>query len=265
MFYHSALILALAKKKSIINSFVSRGHQAEIYEEQEPHKSLFKNVKLKYVDRLCLISEHAKLYIQNNYPFSKSKLDVSYLGVKDHGLNPEKSEVFTIVSCSKYAPHKRIHLIVESLKRINDNYNWYHLGFIPDAIQEEFNNQLKENKHKNVFFPGDLSNQKVLEFYRSTPIDLFINVSSIEGLSVAIMEAISFGIPVIGTDINGTREIVTNESGYLMPINFDTLERLCAQFALFGRFIVGGDSSQRFKCLIGTTAHFDKSFARFII
>lgn len=222
--YHPALFLSILKDKNIINSFVSRGHQAEVYDYAYPEKNTFKYFKLNHVSKVFLISEHARNYLCETYPKFKQKFEVSYLGVKDHGLNPEKSEVFTIVSCSKFAPHKRIHLIVEALRGIDFNYKWYHLGYIPDAVQAQFKNQLQENRNKEIFFPGDLSNQKVLEFYKTTPIDIFINVSSIEGLSVAIMEAISFGIPAVGTDINGTREIVTDKSGYLLPINFDTRE-----------------------------------------
>ena len=51
---------------------------------------------------------------------------------------------------------------------------------------------------------------------RSQPIDIFINVSSSEGLPVAIMEAISFDIPIIATNVGGTSEIVTPETGILI-------------------------------------------------
>ena len=40
-------------------------------------------------------------------------------------------------------------------------------------------------------------------------IDLFINTSSSEGVPVSIMEALSVGIPIIATDVGGTKEIVT--------------------------------------------------------
>ena len=45
---------------------------------------------------------------------------------------------------------------------------------------------------------------------------MFINVSSTEGIPVSIMEAMSFGIPVIATAVGGTPEIVNNENGYLL-------------------------------------------------
>ena len=38
------------------------------------------------------------------------------------------------------------------------------------------------------------------------------------------MEAISFGSPVIATDVGGTSEVVTEETGVLIPADFDVKE-----------------------------------------
>ena len=34
------------------------------------------------------------------------------------------------------------------------------------------------------------------------------------------MEAIRFGIPIIGTDVGGNKEIVTQKTGVLIPVDF---------------------------------------------
>ena len=51
------------------------------------------------------------------------------------------------------------------------------------------------------------------------PVDLFLNVSEYEGVPVSVMEAQSFGIPVIATAVGGTPEIVNEENGFLLPEN----------------------------------------------
>jgi glycosyltransferase involved in cell wall biosynthesis len=46
---------------------------------------------------------------------------------------------------------------------------------------------------------------------------LFVNLSDSEGLPVAIMEAMSAGVPVVATDVGGTAEIVSSaKSGVLL-------------------------------------------------
>ena len=50
------------------------------------------------------------------------------------------------------------------------------------------------------------------------PVDFFVNTSSTEGLPVSVMEACSFGIQTIATNVGGTGEIVKDgETGFLVP------------------------------------------------
>ncbi|MCE7921378.1 MAG: glycosyltransferase, partial [Chloroflexi bacterium CFX1] len=49
--------------------------------------------------------------------------------------------------------------------------------------------------------------------------DVFLNVSSTEGTSVAMMEAVSCGIPVLATAVGGNVEIVREKNGFLLGEN----------------------------------------------
>ncbi|WP_347000298.1 glycosyltransferase, partial [Bacteroides cellulosilyticus] len=80
-------------------------------------------------------------------------------------------------------------------------------------------------KNINYVLTGQVSNAKILDFYRNNHVDLFINVSSSEGIPVSIMEAISFGIPVVATNVGGTNEIVVDgEDGFLLGKDFELKE-----------------------------------------
>ena len=77
---------------------------------------------------------------------------------------------------------------------------------------------------------SDISNVKLLgrvdnnlEFLNS--LDLLINTSSIEGIPLTAMEAISQGIPVIAPNIGGISElIIDGQNGYLYDVaDFDSL------------------------------------------
>ena len=67
-----------------------------------------------------------------------------------------------------------------------------------------------------IEFHGQKQNHEVIDFLSRNYIDAFVNVSISEGLPVSIMEAISFGIPVIATDVGGVKEIVNEVTGILM-------------------------------------------------
>ncbi len=59
-----------------------------------------------------------------------------------------------------------------------------------------------------------------MDYYRLNPVDLFINTSLSEGgCPVGIVEALSFGIPIIATNIGGNPETVNSKNGVLLPAN----------------------------------------------
>lgn len=47
--------------------------------------------------------------------------------------------------------------------------------------------------------------------------DLFVLASRAEGLSLAVVEALGAGLPVVVTDVGGHREVVTPDTGWLVP------------------------------------------------
>jgi glycosyltransferase involved in cell wall biosynthesis len=72
--------------------------------------------------------------------------------------------------------------------------------------------------------------------------DLLWSTSGYEGQSNAILEAMAAGVPVVASDIPGTRELVVpDETGYLIPVGDRAAfakfsERLLSDAALAGRF-----------------------------
>jgi glycosyltransferase involved in cell wall biosynthesis len=63
----------------------------------------------------------------------------------------------------------------------------------------------------NVFFMGNIPNAGAYNEY----VDLFILPSNYEGLPIVILEAMSFGKPIVASNVGGISEIViNNENGY---------------------------------------------------
>lgn len=162
----------------------------------------------------------------------KSIGDVNYtinrLGVFDNGVNPDEpgTEQIRIVSCSNLIRLKRVHLIIKALSQLDAAVEWIHFGDGP--LYEEIS-ELSTGLNKNIVvrLMGRVRNDEILKFYFENHIDLFINVSEIEGVPVSVMEAFSFGIPCFATDVGGTGEIVNDTNGYLADKNFH-IEELSA-------------------------------------
>jgi glycosyltransferase involved in cell wall biosynthesis len=82
------------------------------------------------------------------------------------------------------------------------------IGRIETLIQE------KQLSNLQVHLLGHIPS--VYDYYTSHVVDVFLNMSSSEGLPVTIMEAESFGIPVIATAVGGNSEIVDDTCGKLI-------------------------------------------------
>ena len=155
------------------------------------------------------------------YPQYHTKIKLSYLGVLDNGINSldDKGKTFTLVSCSNIIKLKRLHLIIEILRNIHFDIKWVHFG--AGDIEEEIKKMAEElPPNVKTVFNGHMKNEEVIEFYKSNPVNLFITTSETEGLPVSIQEAISFGIPVIATNVGGIAEIVNEQTGFLIDKNF---------------------------------------------
>ena len=57
-----------------------------------------------------------------------------------------------------------------------------------------------------------------MEYYVENTVDCFILTSSSEGIPVYIQEALSYGIPIIGTDVGGLSETIDG-NGILLSSN----------------------------------------------
>lgn len=226
-FYDCIYLARLAESGKAKKVYV-RAHGGDLFEERSSlnGKVLFRNYQLKNINKVYSVSEAGTKYLQNKYQRYKHKIETAYLGSPSHDyLNPiNTDERFVIVSCASVRNIKRIHKIAEMLHFIDFPVTWYHIG--NENLQSKKDKTIPlyieniKNLPSNIRYvpKGNMSNDEVFSFYRDVPINLFISLSEAEGVPVSMMEAISFGIPVLSTDVGGCREIVTESTGILIPL-----------------------------------------------
>jgi len=224
----SAFAAVLLAKRFPDSIAVSRCHGYDLYEYRQRSNYLpMRRFLLNFLTGVYSISLDGYQYLKNRYPGYNQKLNVAYLGTleKGKGIYSSIKSPLKLVSCSAVVPLKRLNKIIESLKYLTEfDVHWTHLGDGPDL--EEIK-RLSASLPKNITtkFLGRLSPDKIYEFYIENECHIFLNVSEFEGIPVSIMEATSFGIPVIATDVGGTIESVVNgTSGYLINKNFEPSE-----------------------------------------
>ena len=218
--------LALAKQNNADIKIISRAHNVDLYPERQKSKYFpFREQSLEQLNKLILISENGLETISANYPEYREKYNVSKLGTIDANAISQSSKdgICRIVSCSYITEVKRVDLLVAGLEQLaksqlDHQFRWDHFGDGP--MQDEILELVKilpDNIETKLW--GLVPNHQILDHYQINPVDVFINVSSFEGIPVSIMEAQSCGIPVIATAVGGTPEIVSPENGILLSAN----------------------------------------------
>ncbi len=200
---------------------VSRAHGYDLYFFRNSMNYLpMRSYILKNIDGVYPCSEHGSEYLRKLYPSYRDKIQTAYLGTGDYGLSPEKKEdEFHIVSCCHIVPIKRVELLAQAFTKLKDSglkLKWTHFGG-GDGLDSLKSYADQFLSFMDCRFAGGIKNADLMEYYKTNYADFFINTSSSEGLPVSIMEACSFGIPGIATDVGGTGEIIRDgETGFLL-------------------------------------------------
>lgn len=220
-------IVTLLKRIGVNGKFISRVHLFDFQEEYRKNNYIpFRKTESKYLDKIYPISSFATKYLKERFNILNTK--TAHLGVINRGDNPIASdiEIFTIVSCSRLSWEKRPFLLIELISKLTLHINWIHFGSGP--MEKEFMEKVKTLPTNIKFeYKGNVSNENLISFYNTHSVDVFLNVSSFEGIPVTMMEAISFGIPIVGCNVGGVSEIVNNETGVLLDENFDPNNAFC--------------------------------------
>lgn len=220
--------------KNPVKKTISRAHRYDLYPEAgSAHYLPLRRYLLEHLDAVYPCSQNGTDYLSEHYPPYARKVHTAYLGTQDFGMGPEnKGDTVEIVSCCHIAPVKRVELLAQSLALLSEEkkkLHWTHFGG-GDSLDDLKAYAAEHLQFMKTDFPGTVKNEDLLAYYRTHPVDWFVNTSSSEGLPVSIMEACSFGIPIVATDVGGTSELVReDETGHLLKADF-TPEELAELF-----------------------------------
>jgi len=203
-----------------VSARVVRVHGYDLYEERAVSGYLpFRPFLFARADRILTISDDGAHYVARRHPRARQRVAVSRLGVFGPTDVPraERTGPITIVSCSAVSEIKRVEAILAALATLAEmgtkrSIRWVHFGDGPllDGIRTA---AADIPDRLGVELRGQTANADVLDFYAQGSADLFVNLSTTEGVPVSIMEAIAHDIPVVATAVGGTPEIVGEHLG----------------------------------------------------
>lgn len=228
-FSHHAMAMPLLRQEFPQLRYVSRAHGIDVYPERHPCAHLpFHGLRTITPDVLAPCSLHGLQTLQEE-GIPAARLALAHLGVPQgppHPCPASTHDELALVSCSGMLPVKRLPLLVRLLaelarQRPQLHITWHHLGDGPEGpqVQAAIEQHLCPLPNITPVLHGQLTPEGVRTFLTGAhcPLDALVNVSSREGLPVSMMEALAAGLPVVGPDVGGVAEIVTPETGILLP------------------------------------------------
>lgn len=210
---------------------VTRVHGHDLYHERVPGcRQPFKHQMENGLEKIIFACEFGRNYYVEKVKAidtDAAKIRVCRLGTAPAARRMPVTDMgeWQLVSCSNVVPLKRIERIIDGLSQIADyKINWTHIGDGSELvhIQEYAKKKLDTKSNIRYTFTGYL--RDVSLFYEQNQADCFITTSSTEGgCPLSIQEAMSYGVPVIGTDVGGITEMI-GDNGLLLSADPDGTE-----------------------------------------
>ena len=224
--------------------------------------SLQKKVRsfsIKKSDIVVTPSQHLKNFILN-LGF-KNKIEIINNGVfiPEENTNIFTNDQINITIVSRLVSHKNIEKIIRAISDLNSPLiNLNIIGDGPELNQLQ-KISLESNNKDNIIFHGKLNRDDINHIFLKS--DIYIQASNYEGLPHSLLEAMSYGIPVLCTPVGECKEILGNEDrGYILdlPVSKNNIKSKISQ--IIGEKDIANKKGERGKDFINEKYNLTNSF-----
>ncbi len=211
-FWRKAIFIYIAKffhKKVVWH--MHAGRFAVFYQQ---HRYAVRKVVDKS-DVIIALSEYWKEYFKNEFPTKRVEIIKNVISAPV--VHKQQTGYFTLLFLGLLGKNKGIYDLLECIRDHKVEFQGKLKLYIGGNGEIEHVKQLiKEYGIADiVIFEGWVSGDKKIELLNKS--DAYILPSYKEGLPISILEAMSYGMPIISTPVGGIPEIVSNgENGYLV-------------------------------------------------
>ncbi|MGW8185383.1 MAG: glycosyltransferase family 4 protein [Candidatus Moraniibacteriota bacterium] len=177
-------------------------------------------------DKTIVVSKSLGEYARDKYAiepeviYNGARIEEKYEGKFLEKWNLQKNSYVAYVG--RLIKHKGVHHLIEAFKKLDKEGKVpkdFKLviagdGFFTDEYVDELRNLARNNS--NIIFTGNLVGVELSSIFAGA--SLFVQPSESEGLSIAILEAMNYKVPVLASDIKENADVVEN-NGQLFKTN----------------------------------------------
>lgn len=174
----------------------------------------------KYAHNVVVVSQALRTYFEKTYeiepvyipngPGIYANSDPNFACVRSFDLKPGKYLLFL----GRLVPEKRPDLLIEAFQKLKRS-NWKLVLAGGDSDTTEYISELMKlsGNNPNIVFAGELRGSRLAEMVRGA--GLFVLPSDLEGLPLAMLEAMREGVPVVASDILPHQQLIGSDRGVL--------------------------------------------------
>ncbi len=127
-----------------------------------------------------------------------------------------------ILAVSRFVPEKGLDLLIKAFGQIKSNYKLVIAGDADHKTKYSHNLKKLIDKNDNIIRTGYITGDDLNQIYSNAR--LFVLPSFHEGLPIALLEAMSFGLPVLVSDIPANKEVDLPEKRFFECGNISDLQ-----------------------------------------
>ncbi len=165
------------------------------------------------------IGDSVRNSICSCYGLTPHRIPVVYNGVAMDGAKDREkhqTNMLSLISIGTLYPIKNHRMQLLALQKILQQGVPARLTILGDGpLKEELTRQIRDMGLTHAVTLAGWQEQ-VGEYLKKA--DIYLCTSTVEGISLAILEAMAWGLPVIATDVGGNKDLVhPGENGILIP------------------------------------------------
>ena len=214
---HCAHCLSKNKEKpwvadvEMVSSFLVSGKICRKGKSKIRKKLLRKNCK-----KIFPWTNSVKRDVEKMFPEIKEKLEVVYPAVPMPKIKKKKHEGINLLFVGRYFIGKGGAEVIRCFDYLTKKYSNVEATIVSE-VPEEIIKKYSKNKKIKIF--GLMPQKKLFDIYSKS--DIFVYPGYSDTFGFAILEAMSFGMPVVTLNGNSREELVKNgKTGIVIPIDF---------------------------------------------
>jgi glycosyltransferase involved in cell wall biosynthesis len=179
---------------------------ADVYELPRALEPVTRAV-LKRADVVVSVSEDLGQYLRNVMGVPHVTVIPNGVDVDEFHPTPGARAALTLFSISRLVPRKNIHVLMAAVEQLVQEGAPLSLIIAGTGPEEDRIRRLAERSPGSVRFVGFIDEARKRSLLSET--DVFVQLSTREGLSIATLEALAYGVPCLVSNLPGVREPIT--------------------------------------------------------